>query len=104
MKIKKILLISLVAVTLNACTHTQTRRGVTGAALGGVAGLGVSALTGGDVATGALVGAAAGGAIGVSTAPDERRYRSEPRRHYQENNYYYDDRGRRHYRDGYRHY
>ena len=95
--ISKILLLSVVAVSLNACTPTQTRRGASGAALGGVAGLGVSALAGGDLATGALVGAAAGGAIGVGTAR-EPHYRSEPPRRYYRDDYY-DDRGRRYRRD-----
>ena len=98
MKITKLVLLSVVAISLNACTHMQTRRGVAGAALGGAAGVGVSALAGGDVATGALVGAAAGAAIGASTAP-EPRYRSEPPRRYYRDGYYYDDRGRRY--DGY---
>jgi hypothetical protein len=78
----------------------ETRRGVTGAALGSAAGVGLGVLTGGDVVTGALVGAAAGAAIGVGTTR-ENNYRQAPprRRYYDQDNYHYDDRYHRH--DGY---
>jgi hypothetical protein len=107
MRIQKIVLLALVAVGLNACTGMQTRRGVTGAALGSAAGVGLSAIAGGDVVSGALVGAAAGAAIGVSTTPVHNHYQApppQPRRRYyqQQNNYYYDSPPpRRDYHDRY---
>lgn len=99
MEIKKIVLLSIVAISLNACTSMQTRRGVTGAALGGAAGVGLGALTGGDVVTTGLVGAAAGAAIGVGTTREHEYRPAPPRRRYYDNNYRYDDRQHRH--DGY---
>ncbi|TNC71648.1 hypothetical protein [Rubellimicrobium roseum] len=53
-----------VAATLTACGETDLERTATGAAIGG----GVAALTNGDLAEGALIGAAAG-AISCNVAP-----------------------------------
>ncbi len=64
-----LLIISTFMVT-SGCTTAQTKRGVVGAAIGGAAGLGVSAISGGDIATGAVIGAGAGGALGAITAPE----------------------------------
>lgn len=48
------------ALTMSGCATLQ------GAAIGGVAGAGVAAVTGKSVETGAIVGGVAGGAIGTA--------------------------------------
>jgi len=80
-KYKKLFLILScgVALSMTACTTAQTKRGLTGAAIGGAAGVGLSAITGGDLATGAVIGAAGGGAIGAVTAPSEDGHRRHRR-------------------------
>jgi osmotically inducible lipoprotein OsmB len=97
----KLLFIASLALGLNACSSMQTNRGITGAALGSAAGVGISAITGGDLATGAIFGAATGATVGVVTARESRgpRYYARPqpqpvyyqqteRTRYINNNYY----------------
>jgi hypothetical protein len=66
---KKLAVVSLIALSLAACGHTRTER----AASGGLIGAGAGALIGGDV-TGALVGGAVGAAGGYATGEDRHRH------------------------------
>ncbi|PSC05177.1 hypothetical protein SLNSH_10205 [Alsobacter soli] len=69
---KKILMISAVALSLGACATEEGNRAVTGAALGGAAGAVIGgAATGraGGALAGAAIGAAGGAVVGAATTP-----------------------------------
>ncbi len=55
------------AIGLTACGNTSLERGLTGGAGGAAVGAGAAALTGGSVATGAIIGGAVGAAAGALT-------------------------------------
>lgn len=77
---KRILSVSIVALSLAACGTTQGDRALTGAALGGAAGAvigGVSSGTTGGAVVGGAIGAAGGAMIGAATAPKQRCYYSQ---------------------------
>jgi hypothetical protein len=80
---RKKLLFMLMAVVIGAtgCTNmSRTQQGaLSGAAIGAGAGLGISALAGGDLATGALLGGALGGLGGAVYGHEQER------RHYERN-------------------
>ena len=63
-------LAAVLALGLAACGDTKGDRAMSGAALGGAAGLGVGALTGSPL-TGAALGAAGGAATGALTDKDQ---------------------------------
>ena len=53
---------------LSACGHSPLTRALSGGAIGAGTGAGVSAITGGNVGTGALIGGGVGAAGGALTA------------------------------------
>ena len=59
----------LALLSLGACDHLnhQQQRALSGGAIGGAAGLGLAAVTGGSLLVGGLVGSAGGAAIGALT-------------------------------------
>lgn len=63
MKQAKLIITTLVLATvaLTGCTRSENRT-LAGAGIGAAAGAGISAITGGDVGTGAIVGGAVGAA------------------------------------------
>ncbi|MDB5651650.1 MAG: hypothetical protein JWL62_3170 [Hyphomicrobiales bacterium] len=69
---KKILLVSALALTLGACSSARDNRMLTGAAIGGAAGAvvgGVATGTGGGALIGGAIGAAGGAVIADATRP-----------------------------------
>jgi osmotically inducible lipoprotein OsmB len=78
---KKIFLVSAIALTLGACSARDDRL-LTGAAIGGAAGAvvgGVATGTGGGALIGGAIGAAGGAVIADATRP---RYHHRKRCHY----------------------
>lgn len=64
-------LVTLAAIGMAGCGDTRTDRALSGAGLGAAAGTGAAVLTGGNAATGALIGGAAGAAAGGLTDKDD---------------------------------
>ncbi|HEX7007979.1 MAG TPA: hypothetical protein VF274_12620 [Alphaproteobacteria bacterium] len=62
-----IVLVTAATLALGACGTSQMDRGLSGAAIGAGTGAAASAITGGDIGGGALLGGAAGAAIGLLT-------------------------------------
>jgi hypothetical protein len=68
-------------LALSACnSHSPTSRAVGGGLLGGAAGAGIAGVAGGDMATGALLGAGVGALGGALTTPDQGRHRGHRNR------------------------
>jgi osmotically inducible lipoprotein OsmB len=67
--VKKLAVICLLVLTLAGCSNLsrQEQRALSGGALGAVAGLAITAATGGSLLVGGLVGGAGGAAIGANT-------------------------------------
>jgi hypothetical protein len=61
-------------LSLAACGESVADRSISGAGIGAGAGAGISALTGGNPWTGALIGGAVGGVGGAATAPRYHHY------------------------------
>lgn len=81
MKHTKILLAStlaMAAMPLGACAHNYAGEGALG---GAAAGVGVAAITGGNVAQGAAIGAAAGAVGGSLIHKDGKCYRRDSHGH-----------------------
>ena len=64
---KKITIITLLAMLITACGSTSHDRALSGAGIGAAAGAVGAAMTGGDVAKGVLVGGSLGAAAGAAT-------------------------------------
>ncbi len=62
---------SIAMLGLGACGTSRSDRALSGAGLGAAAGAGVSALTGGNLAGGALIGGAAGAIGGGLTSSSD---------------------------------
>jgi osmotically inducible lipoprotein OsmB len=76
MAMKKILMISTVALSLGACATEQGNRAATGAVLGGAAGAvigGAATGRGSGALAGAAIGAAGGAVVGAATTPRRGR-------------------------------
>lgn len=90
MKTTKIMLVAATALSLGACDTMNNDRTVaaagTGAAIGAAGGAGVAALTGGDLLTGAAIGAAVGGIAGAVWADHDNDGRVDG---YHQNGQYY---------------
>lgn len=71
---RKILIVSVAALGLAGCQTVAQDRALTGAVIGGAAGTGIAAATGGSLLGGAAIGAVAGGVLGAATAPSEPCY------------------------------
>lgn len=69
----RILAVSLVVLTLAACSDPVGERALIGGGLGAAGGAGIAALTGGSPLAGAAIGGAGGAAVGALTAPRHRR-------------------------------
>lgn len=96
MKMKAMIIaIAAAGTTLSGCASDRIERrdAARGALIGAAAGGALSAVTGGGIAEGAAIGAAGGAAIGYVTSDGRRR---EVRRDRRGNRYWMDDRGRRH--------
>ena len=72
-KIMLTLILAFSLVSLSACSNMnqQAQRALSGGAIGAAGGVAITALTGGSLWTGALVGAAAGSVIGAVTSPSQ---------------------------------
>ena len=81
MKPSVLMLLAAAAMPLGACTsmnHDSTLASAgTGAAVGAAGGAGVAALAGGDLLTGAVIGAAVGGIAGAVWADNDRDGRAD---------------------------
>jgi osmotically inducible lipoprotein OsmB len=66
----KIVVVTLLLLTLSACGDTWGERAATGGAIGAGTGLAVGALVGWPLLAPALVGGALGAGIGAATAKD----------------------------------
>lgn len=69
----KILVAATLILSLGACSgmDTKTQRTLSGGAIGSAGGAAITALAGGSLVTGALVGGAAGAAVGYLTSENE---------------------------------
>ena len=90
---KAVVTLIVASATLAACAtdHAERRAAARGALIGAAGGAAISALTDGDIAQGAAIGAAAVATIGYVTRDGRRRevYRGRDGRRY-----WIDDRGR----------
>jgi osmotically inducible lipoprotein OsmB len=68
-KVKTIIGIGLLAMSLAGCGRDMGGRALSGGAIGAAAGALLGAAVGGNPAVGALAGAAGGAAIGAATTP-----------------------------------
>jgi osmotically inducible lipoprotein OsmB len=68
MKITHIILVSMLSLSVAACGSSKTDRALSGGAIGAGAGAVGSSLLGGNAATGALLGGAAGAIVGGTTS------------------------------------
>lgn len=74
---KKLILFSIVALTLGACANPRDSRMLDGALIGGTGGAiigGVATGTGGGAVVGGVAGAAAGALVADATRPRHRGY------------------------------
>lgn len=87
---KLLLVLSGAALPLGACSSMDNDRTLatagTGAVVGGAAGAGIAAATGGDILTGALIGGAVGGVAGAVWADRNNDGRADG--YYQNGTYY----------------
>lgn len=67
--IAKAVMLSSLTLALAACGQTAGDRGVSGGLIGAGTGAAVSAVTGGSLATGAVIGGALGAVGGAATSP-----------------------------------
>jgi len=65
--------LALAMLSMSACSNMnqQTQRALSGGAIGAAGGVAITALAGGGLLTGALVGGAAGAVIGAVTTPSQ---------------------------------
>lgn len=69
--VTKTIILSLCVLSITACGHTKSDRGISGAGIGAATGAAVGAVTGLTVAQGALIGAAGGAIVGLATENDQ---------------------------------
>lgn len=67
MKIMSLTILSLASLALTACGTSNSDRALSGGGIGAGVGAGAAVLTGGSLATGAVLGGAIGAATGVLT-------------------------------------
>lgn len=74
MKFARIGAVALLCLSLGACDHLNRtqQRALTGGAIGTVGGIAAAAIVGAPLAAGAAIGGLGGAAIGAVTTPDKK--------------------------------